>query len=137
MADQRQEDTSGNGPRTPDYAGAGYRRLKPLSWFLIVLLTILFSWGLRLATDPHCDRLTIFLDQASGLQAGDAVYLKGIEVGQVEDLEIRGRRVAIDLSISCEHRGLVSEESEFYLWQDERQPERKSLKVSGPRLDDG
>lgn len=80
--------------------------------------------------------MTIILDQARGLQAGDAVYSGTRHIGRVDGLRSHGRRVAIDLSLSCdlssscEDHPLVSPDSEFYLWQDLHQANRKSLKVA-------
>lgn len=95
---------------------------------LVGLITLL-AFGWWRGDSRTCRRLTVHLDQASELRPGDAVYLKGLHIGGVEEVRRQGRRTAIEVSILCEYVHLLNAATEFYLWRDERQPERKSLRA--------
>lgn len=95
------------------------------------LLIVLLLLGIAAASLwPTGDlQLRLLFDNVKGLKSGDAVYLDGLQVGEVRELTFAGRRVAVDISIKETYADAVPADSYFFLWQDELNPERRAIRL--------
>lgn len=95
-------------------------------WPFVGMALVLGSiWLLSVQDFQH----TLLFDHVQGLQAGDGIYLNGLRIGTVQDLEPAGRRVAVRLEIENRYRDDIPADSRFLLWRDELNPSRRSLLV--------
>jgi hypothetical protein len=98
-------------------------------FFTLLLLGILVVFFTS-SRDLH---LTLLFDHVKGLEVGDAVYLDGLRIGEVRELEFAGRRVSVQVTIERKYADAVPVDSYFFLWQDELNPERRSIRVQAGR----
>lgn len=99
-------------------------------FFIALLLLAPIAMFFSFPRDLH---LTLFFDHVKGLQAGDGVYLDGLRIGEVRQLEFAGRRVAVHVEIENRYADAIPADSHFLLWQDELDPERRSIRVLAGR----
>jgi ABC-type transporter Mla subunit MlaD len=95
-----------------------------LSLTALLVLAALFAY--REASRPW--RISIVLDHAQHLEAGDVVYSRGAAIGHIHHLEVEGRRVHVEIEIDrTTYHDPIPADALFIPSRDPRNPEHHSL----------
>lgn len=78
-------------------------------------------------------RFRLSFDDAGGLKAGDTVFLAGVDVGEVQDVDLTpDRKVQVSLRLSDRFKQHVATESQFMIASDKFLFGKKAIVVMPP-----
>lgn len=78
-------------------------------------------------------RFRLGFDDAGGLKAGDTVFLAGVDVGEVQDVDLTAdRKVQVSVRLSDRFRQHVAAESQFMIASDKFLFGKKAIVVMPP-----
>lgn len=109
-------------------------------WGIGVLVVALVAWGTSTLVANPAYSVQLVMPSAANLVTGSRVQIKGVDVGEVEDLSTRSGRAIVNVSVSGQHAPLHSGTTARVVWSSalgERVVELDPGPASNPKLPEG
>ena len=77
----------------------------------------------------HSDKMTftIAFPDANGLEIGDALYLKGVKIGEVTQIDIEG--VLVVVNVIVESKYYLPTDSFFFIWTEKGHSNKMCIQI--------